>query len=573
MNYTTERISDVLPRINATWFLPALQREFVWDTERICNFFDSLMRDYPISSLLLWSVPDEAREDIEVYRFIDAASDFGKHNARDRAFGAKSLTFVLDGQQRLTSLLVGLKGTYEVKRRYSRTGDVHRLHLDLLRNGQVPDDQGEVAYGFAFRMNTGTMTHGSYWFEVGRILRYETTVQTLVDDLRAKLKAHHASDDELALAEGNLKRLHAVVFSDQTVCYHTESHGDHERMLEIFVRANSGGKPLSKPDLLLSNLTVHWKAINARDEIKDFVDQTNGILNRGIERAKPVLSQDFVLKSSLVLLDAPVAYRISSFNKETCERIADYWKDIKQAITETVEAANWFGINGMTLTSANALIPVAYYLYRNPEIRLRSDGQDDAANAGRIRRWLVMALLNGIFSGSSDSMLHKARSVLMKYGENGRPFPTRELDVATREARRLPTTDPNAIKNLLTLEYGGSTTRLALTLLFDERAWGTIAHDVDHIFPQNLFRQELKHHRSSADLIGNLTLLEARENNEKKAKPFDEWIHTREPAYLKRHLIPDDPKLWKPQSFHDFLEERNRLILGRLFDVLKTDGS
>ena len=104
-------------------------------------------------------------------------------------------------------------------------------------------------------------------------------------------------------------------------------------MREIFVRANSGGKPLSKPDLLLSNLTVHWKTLNARDEIKGLVDQINEILNRGASRAKPVLSQDFVLKSCLVLLDLAVAYQISSFNKQTCERIADDWREIRQAIT------------------------------------------------------------------------------------------------------------------------------------------------------------------------------------------------------------------------------------------------
>src|SRR5712692_9405444 len=102
--YTAQSISSVLPRLNRSWFLPALQREFVWDAERICNLFDSLMRSYPISAFLLWRVPESEREDLEVYRFIDSASDFGKHNVRERAFGVKELAFVLDRQQRLTSL-------------------------------------------------------------------------------------------------------------------------------------------------------------------------------------------------------------------------------------------------------------------------------------------------------------------------------------------------------------------------------------------------------------------------------------------------------------------------------------
>lgn len=266
---------------------------------------------------------------------------------------------------------------------------------------------------------------------------------------------------------------------------------------------------------------------------------------------------------------ANLGYRISTFNKQTCERIADYWPEVKQAVTATVEAANWFGINGVNLTGANALIPVAYYLYRNPAVHLRSDNQGDAENASLIRRWLIMALLNGIFGGSSDSMLHKARAVLMKHGENGRPFPVKELDAATRDSRRLATTDSNAVNKILDLEYGDSATVLALSLLFDERAWGTIAHQCDHIFPQKLFRHELKQYRPSCDSISNLTLLGARENAEKNAMPFDEWIQTREPAFLTRHLIPVNKQLWLKESFPEFLQERSRLFLDRLFDVLK----
>ena len=570
MSYTADSIYSVLPRLNTSWFLPALQREFVWSSEQICKLFDSLMRSYPISAFLLWRVPEGARQDLEVYRFIDSASDFGKHNVRERAFGVKDLAFVLDGQQRLTSLLIGLRGTYEIKKKYARTGEIQRLHLDLLRNGLLPDEEGEISFGFEFRLNSATVTRGSHWFEVGRILKYKTSLEELLDETTSRLKAFHVSDSELETAKQNLKDLHRVVFSDFPICYHTEAHGDQERMLDIFVRANSGGDALSKPELLLSNLTVHWKSHDARAEMTTFVDELNAILNRGADSRREPLKQDFVLKSCLVLLDSQVAYRISSFNRQTCEQIEAYWSDIQNAVKETVEVANWFGINGINLTSANALIPVAYYLYRNADVRLRSDSQTDAENATLVRRWLIMALLNSVFGGSSDSILTKMRGVIMKHGEHGRLFPVRELDIAARDSRRLPTADPNAIKKILDIEYGDNSCVLALSLLFDERAWGTIPHHCDHIFAQDLFKQDLKQYRSGCDQLGNLTLLNARENMEKKAKPFDEWIRTREPAFLSRHLIPKDESLWKPPAFPDFLQERNRLILDRLFQVLGT---
>jgi uncharacterized protein DUF262 len=232
MAYEADRICDVLPRINTSWFLPALQREFVWDSERICNLFDSLMRSYPISSFFLWRVPEGAREDLEVYRFIDSASDFGKHNLRERAFGAQDMTFVLDGQQRLTTLVVGLKGTYEIKKKYSRTGEVQRLHLDLLRDGESLDDQGDVSYGFEFRLNSATTSRGSYWFEVGRILKYKESIGSLLSETEARLRPFYPSASELETAKQNLVGLHRVVFSDRPICYHTETHGDQERMLD-----------------------------------------------------------------------------------------------------------------------------------------------------------------------------------------------------------------------------------------------------------------------------------------------------------------------------------------------------
>jgi hypothetical protein len=212
---------------------------------------------------------------------------------------------------------------------------------------------------------------------------------------------------------------------------------------------------------------------------------------------------------------------------------------------------------------------MAYYLYRNPEIRLMSESREDAAKAQVIRRWLIMALLNGIFGGSSDSMLSKLREAIKRHGENGRMFPVDELDTATREAKRIPTTDKQAVKEILDLQYGRPVTRLAQTLLFDERSWGVIPHDCDHIFPQEGFNKYFKQYKEVANKFGNLTLLSAAANNEKRAVPFEEWISTQEAGFLGRHLIPESPELWTFEKFPDFLRERERLILDRLFKVLE----
>src|SRR5258706_13888682 len=152
MRYKSETIGDVLPRINTSYFLPALQREFVWTEDQVCQLFDSLLRRYPISSFLFWQVPIEERDDVETYEFLRTVKEARNRAQLARVHGRRDLTFVLDGQQRLTSLLFGLQGNYHGRKAKSGKGSktyvMKKLYLDLLHGGQVPDSDGELLASF-----------------------------------------------------------------------------------------------------------------------------------------------------------------------------------------------------------------------------------------------------------------------------------------------------------------------------------------------------------------------------------------------------------------------------------------
>src|SRR5438876_8739437 len=117
------------------FWLPNIQRPFVWSEEQICRLFDSILREYPISTLLIWKTTSSIRR----RKFIDnwkaslRLSDF--YVPEDQ----KKKCLVLDGQQRLQSLYIALSGSYEGR----------ELYLDIL-SGEVsaPDD---VKYRFEFR--------------------------------------------------------------------------------------------------------------------------------------------------------------------------------------------------------------------------------------------------------------------------------------------------------------------------------------------------------------------------------------------------------------------------------------
>src|SRR2546425_2842897 len=93
--------------------LPAIQREFVWSTDQICTLFDSLMRGYPIGSFLFWRVDRSHRTDFVFYDFVrDYHELTGRHCPRLDIHIDQAVTAILDGQQRLTSLNIGLRGSY-----------------------------------------------------------------------------------------------------------------------------------------------------------------------------------------------------------------------------------------------------------------------------------------------------------------------------------------------------------------------------------------------------------------------------------------------------------------------------
>ena len=97
---------------NGGFWLPKIQRPFVWREEQIEKLFDSVMRDYPISTLLAWGT----KSNMKYRRFI---KDYKKGiNLYEQYEGNnnKAKYLVLDGQQRLQSFYIGLKGTYEKKK-------------------------------------------------------------------------------------------------------------------------------------------------------------------------------------------------------------------------------------------------------------------------------------------------------------------------------------------------------------------------------------------------------------------------------------------------------------------------
>ena len=424
--YRSATIEDTLRRLNRSYFLPAIQRPYVWDPEDICHLFDSLMRGYPISSFLFWDVREHNRNNWSIYKFVSNFRYGDVHNEHASPSG-DDLILILDGQQRLTSLLIGLCGSYKVKQKHKRRSNEAaytetKLYMNLLSGINQVDGSGEGNYEFRFFSAAPGDDNNHIWCRVGIILSYDSSdkLDRFKDEIEDRLIGGISVTDRKRI-RNNIDRLYSVVWKDQIICYYTESNQDYDRVVDIFIRANDAGRKLSKSDLLLSLMTSSWTSQNAREDIMDFV----GHLNDQLEK-KNDFSKDFVLRACLVATGLDCAYQIKNFTSANLLLIEQQWQEIKRAVEATVRLVNRFGLDRDTLTGDNALMPIIYYMKRTRH-GLRSRTEFELRNAERIRLWLTGALLGSLFTGWADIVLRKSRELVKEALDDSDDFPVERM--------------------------------------------------------------------------------------------------------------------------------------------------
>ena len=152
---TALTIKETIANIHSKkYLLPSIQREFVWDVDQITQLFDSLMLGYPIGSFLFWEVSPANVKEFVFYEFLrnyhEQKKD-GRHNPKASIIGNETVTAILDGQQRLTSLYLGLMGTYAYKKPYMRYDNpkaypIRKLYLNLLKKSDDDDWFYDIAF-------------------------------------------------------------------------------------------------------------------------------------------------------------------------------------------------------------------------------------------------------------------------------------------------------------------------------------------------------------------------------------------------------------------------------------------
>ncbi len=579
MSYETAlKISDVINDIHRKkYLLPAIQREFVWDTYQIERLFDSLMRDYPISSFLFWKVEKEKVKDYEFYEFLRNYHVRDKrHNPKADVTGDEEITAVLDGQQRLTSLYLALKGTFSYKLPRKRWDNdlaypQRRLYLNLVNSSEDSDFE----YEFIFLTENEAQQNGEnhYWFPVGEILDLKEP-----GDVSEYLSENVFDDypkEARKFANKTLFKLHNVINVKGSISYYQEKSQELDKVLNIFIRINSGGTVLSYSDLLLSIATAQWEKRDAREEIISFVDEINNI-GDGFN-----FNKDFVLKSCLVLSDfKDFAFKVDNFNKANMLKIEDNWDRITNSIRIAVGLVSSFGFNRETLSSNNALIPIAYFINKIGAKDNYISSNKNLGEKSTIKKWLVLSLIKRAFSGQPDNVLRPIRKLIQE-NENG--FPIEKIISSFKGTNKTLIFSDEDIDNLLYYKYGQGFSFSVLSLLYPSLDFRNIFH-VDHMFPKSQFsksklrargisEEDIETFQDYYNYLGNLQLLEATPNIEKLDKDFKLWLYETYPnandrqAYQERHFIPDVDLDF--ENFIEFFEEREKLMVEKFKEILQ----
>ena len=560
-------ISDAIANIESRKFLlPAIQRKFIWSSGQIEVLFDSIMRDYPINSFMMWNVTSEkTKNSYKFYEFLkEYRAFFRDENPFFNTRGYTDFMAIIDGQQRLTSLYLGLKGTYAYKmpRKWWKDNEdclpTRKLYLNLT-SALPKDDDRKMTYNFRFlsQPEVNKLSQSEDLFLVNDIYLYQD--QDALEDYMSERNWKDVTD--VKFAKKTLRKLREVVFKDKLINYYQEENQDIDIVLDIFIRTNSGGEPLSFSNLLMSITTANWK----KDARKEFKTLINAVYANNF-----IISADLILKCCLVLFNDNIKFQVANFDAQSVCVFDDNWERIKKCIEVTFELLKKWGFNDSSLRAKNAVIPIVYYIYHNEiEDEICKDIKHiEEKNA--IRKWLCISLLKGVFGGQSDSVLTGIRKVLKSnFKKQIFPFEQIKAEFASNDAKSLTLSD-EVIDDILKTQKDAPNSYAILALLYSHLRYDSIAYHKDHLHPAAKFcklkesdfssKEDYDFYRNAEhwNSILNLQLLDGSTNESKNDEDLSEWVKNKN-IDLKSHLIPEGVSL-DFKDFRIFIEKRKELL-------------
>ena len=571
-------VNEIIKNINGIYFLPDIQREFRWDETQVVNLFDSLYKEYPIGTCLIWKrkLEEYNKAKYSFYSFIDKVQEndnSGKKLEKPATImgNGKSLFGVLDGQQRLTSLYIAIKGGFQVWRGRGR----HPKRTPSLRELYFQPSKEQFAF-----FDSESLEGKTGWYKVKDIFAAKSEKSFCEENCVTGWEKSRIIKLHKLLKQNKVVHLHEVSL-DQTA----------DDAVEIFTRLNSGGSPLKRTELLFAFAINNWAG--GRSEIEDLLKEIHS-------QSKDYgcwdsIDRDFVLKACLYLSGKNTSLSVKSMMNIDFSDVRDKWETIATCIKDALELLNDKGYCSSTIKSINAILPIVYFRY----IKNRDFSDDDKKNLNVL---FLASQIKGLFKSSTDAVLTDMRHCMDKL--KGKDFSFKDYAALYGEIvkdKNALQCDSSVIKKWV---YGdeteeaftkGEDTKLLLTSLYEdydkERGSGNYYYEQDHLHPFSAFtdsltemgisHDEIERWKDKRNTIGNLHLYRDRYNKNKSKKPLREWKEEKagrdflcDPANEvindSRYIQDDRPEKspYDIKYFELFWEHRSELILNALKSIL-----
>ncbi len=356
-------------------------------------------------------------------------------------------------------------------------------------------DNPEDNYEFEFHAQKPENDKKHFWFKVGDILELKSVINYA--------REHELDGEESALLE-NLKN---AFCTEKLISYFEETEKDLDKVLNIFIRVNSGGVKLSYSDLLMSILTASFSS-DIRERMKELVDALK-------DKGFPNVGKDQVLKTCLLLIGKDTTFELKNFNKKNIKEIEDNWEKITNSIYNATKLLETFGYAGY-LGSAYILSSLAYFYYKNDNQKMDEYGEYQALIFVR------SAQITSYFSNSTDTKL----SIIAHSMKDAPTFESFNHNLAKHEKNPLKITN-DAIEDMM---CSSSQFRVfpILQILYPNLNYKTNTFHIDHIYPSSKFNEENKKLNKDfykwGNYLFNRQLLEGQENRAKKDKDPEVWL-------------------------------------------------
>ncbi len=402
-------------------------------------------------------------------------------------------------------------------------------------------DNPEDNYQFEFHAKKPENDKEHWWFKVGDILELKN-VWNYANE-------HGLKGNELEL----LETLNKAFYDKQLISFFEETEKNLNKVLNIFIRVNSGGVKLSHSVLLMSILTASFLS-DIREKMHELVDTLK-------EKGFPNVGQDQVLKTCLLLVGSNTEFKLKNFNKPNIKKIEDNWEKITESIYNAAELLENFGYAGY-LGPAYILSSLAYFYFLNSKM--------DESDKEQALKFVRNAQITSYFSNSTDTKL----SVIAHSMKEAQTFESFNHNLAKHEKNPLEITNKIIEEKVLYSQYGDSQVFPILQILYPNLNCKTNTFHIDHIYPSSKFNEENKKLNKDfykwGNYLFNLQLLEGQENSAKKDKDPEVWLKEEYKdnqqaieEYKKRNYIDPTLKLeW--ENIEKFYREREKTIIEEL---------